>query len=151
MAKIFIAGNVFVVQSSVQLEKLRLLEKYRPESLKLKDEDGNVVFVVGTGSGSINNIGVSFKDASHDEHKLACITLPVPFGTEDAKKYVADYVGLSFLNLQNIESRLEAALEDIEDDMAEILGSITYMADAAQTPLTQSGNADGNTDGGEAI
>ncbi len=138
-AKINIAGNVFVITSAYSLEQLKQVERYRPEALTLKDEDGNVTFAVGTGSSSFGKIGVSFNDTTYDEHKLACITLNIPNGTQDAKQYVADYVGMAFLKLQNIEARLSGVLEEIEDIEAEIRGNITSANDdiVPQTTTTE--------------
>jgi len=126
MAKIFITGNVFVIKSTISLEKLKLLEKYRPEALKLKNEEGEAIFGVGTGSSNISKNGASFKEATLDEAKLACMTLPFPAGTENAKECVKDFLGLSFLNLQKVERGYEAALRGIEDDMALIEENIAF-------------------------
>ena len=52
MANITIKRNVAFVESSMTLEQVKKLAKYRPESLKLKDEKGNPTFIVGTTIGT---------------------------------------------------------------------------------------------------
>ena len=102
MAKIIIAGNVFVVTSSHSLESIKLLEKYRPDALILKDDKGEPVFKVGTGTNaSINKNGVCFNAATHDDQKLACMTFPIPPDTEDAKNYTTEFVGQAISDPQN--------------------------------------------------
>jgi len=148
MAKILVAGNVFVIQSDIQLEKLRKLEKYQPDALKIFDDNGSILFAVGTGSASISKIGISFSEASHDEKKLACVTQPIPTGTEDVKSYIADRIGHSFLNLQKIEAGIGNALIQVEKDLQAIMSSISLVTSEEITVAT-SNLARIQTEGGE--
>lgn len=128
MAKITIAGDAVVITSSLKLDDLKKIEKYRPGALVLKGgEDGKEpIFVVGTGcKGSINAYGAEFNSATHDDEKLATITMALPFGANDVKAAVADLVGAAILNLNKLEATLPAVLAEIDAETAAILDNIT--------------------------
>ena len=129
MAKIKIVGNVAVVESTRTLEDIRTLEKYAPKSLYLYEtnEDGkkSPVFRVCTApSGSINSVGACFADESYDERAVACITIPIPAGTEDVKAFIMDTVGQGIVKLNKIEDTFAEALAKVEADKAAVLENI---------------------------
>lgn len=128
MAKITIAGDAVVVTSSLKLEDIKKLEKYRPNSLVLKGgEDGKEpIFVMGSGSkGSINAYGAEFNSVTHDDERLATITMALPCGAEDVKKAVAEVIGAAILNLNKLEQQLPDVLAEIDAETAAILENIT--------------------------
>lgn len=131
MAKITIAGDAYVVTSAKTLEEIETLEKYRPDALKLFNinEDGRkeVVFAVGStkGEGAITQYGASFSGVTHDEQKLATITMHLPAGTEDAVEYVAEKVGTAIINLNKVEAALDTALAEVVAEKAKVRENIT--------------------------
>lgn len=127
MARITICGDSMVITSKATLEDIKKLAKYRPNALELKSEDGkDVVFKVGAtnGNGSINTYGASFGSASHDEKKLATITLPIPANVEDAEAYAEEYVGVAIINLNKVESQFADAMVEIKEEIAAVRDSI---------------------------
>lgn len=133
MAKITIVGDAIVVTSSKKLEDIRTLEKYRPKALCLfeTDENGNreEVFRIATtnGYGSINQYGASFCGETHDEEKLATITLSVPEGVKDVMEYTLNKIGTAIIMLNKVEEQFDDALCEIEVEKEEIIGHITMM------------------------
>ena len=130
MAKIVIAGDAVVVTSAMKLEDLRTIQKYRPEELILKGgEDGKEpIFGIGVTDydGSINKVGASCGRESHDGEKLATITMYVDGKyPDDIKEWVADTIGNAIINLNKLEEKLPAVLEEIEAEKANILSNIT--------------------------
>ena len=128
MAKIVIAGDAIVVTSALKLEDIRTIEKYRPKELVLKGEDGKEpIFAVGTtsGAGNINAVGASFGRESHDDQKLATITMCTTGVTGDVKEWVADHVGSAIISLNKLEEKLPAVLEEIAAEKAAVLSNIT--------------------------
>lgn len=131
MAKIVIAGDAIVITSTQKLESIKTLEKYRPNALTLYETDENgkkmEVFKVGstTGEGAISQYGASFGSTTHDAEKLATITMSLPRGVEDAKKYVADMVGVAIINLNKVEEQFEAALAEVTAEKAAVLENIS--------------------------
>ena len=85
MAKITIAGSSFVITSEVSLADLELVKKHRPKALKIIDEETKEeLFGIGTGSNSVNDVGISFGGVSNDDQKLATVTMTIPAEVEDA-------------------------------------------------------------------
>ena len=127
MAKITVVGNAVVITSSMKLEDLKTIKKYRPDALILKDDDGDPVYAIGVGpTGNLNSCGAEFSGATHDEEKLATITMAYT-GSEDAdvKEVVAEQVGASIITLNKLEATLPAVLEEIATEKAAILETIT--------------------------
>lgn len=129
MAKIVIAGDAAVITSSLKLEDIRTVEKYRPKELVLYGgEDGKEpVYAVGstTGTGNINAVGASFGRETRDDHKLATITMVIPSNVADAKEFIADSLGAAIINLNKLEQKIPAVLEKISAEKAEVLSNIS--------------------------
>ena len=125
MAKITIAGNSYVITSSVSMADLETVKKYRPSALAITDpETKETLFKVGTGHSSISDYGISFGGMSNDAEKLATATLPIPSDVEDAKEYVLDKAGLAIANLNKVEAVIENALLEICAERDTIADSI---------------------------
>lgn len=128
MAKIVIAGDAVVVKSSLKLEDIKTIAKYRPNELVLKGgEDGKEpIFALGTttGAGDINVNGASF--ARTDADGSAIITMVVDnIPTEKAKDWVADRLGSAITNLNALEEKLPAVLAAISAQRATVMENIT--------------------------
>ena len=121
MAKIVIAGDAVVVTSAMKLEDIKTIEKYRPKDGK------EPIFGVGTthGAGNINAVGASFGSETRDDDKLACITLFLDGVTGDVKDWVADRLGAAIINLNKLEEKLPAVLEEIAAEKATVMSNIT--------------------------
>ena len=129
MAKVTIAGEAVVITSALKLSDLRTIAKYRPDALTLKGgEDGKEpIFRVGVccGTGKINKYGAEFGAETHDDAKLATITLVSNNLEGDIREAVAEAVGTSILNLNKLEETLPAVLAEIEAEKNAILSNIT--------------------------
>lgn len=129
MAKITIAGDAVVVTSSMKLEDIKTIHKYRPEALVLKGgEDGKEeLFRIGLshGAGSINKFGASFGAATNDDAKLAVMTLIITDRGENVVTTVADTIGADVQKLNKLEATLPAVLEEIGAEKKQIVDNIT--------------------------
>ena len=129
MPKVTIAGDAVVVSSSMKLEDLKTIAKYRPKALTLMGGDNGKepVFAIGitSGPGSINNFGVSFGRESHDEQKLATVTMVLKGATGDVAEHVADVLGAALISLGKLEAQLPAVLAEIADEKAAVMSNIT--------------------------
>lgn len=130
-AVVKIVGGACVVESSATLEDLKMLKKFRPNSLILFEEKGGKkepVFAVGvtSGAGSINEYGVSFGSVASADSK-ATVTMMIPEGTTDPKKWAEDRIGVSILNLNKIEDGFEEAIADVAREKAAVAAAITVM------------------------
>jgi hypothetical protein len=132
MAKVTIAGDAAVVTSSMKLEDLKTIAKYRPKALSLRGgEDGKeLIYSIAVskygGSGEINKNGAVFASASHDEHKLATITMHIgDIGDGDIKEIVADQIGTAITNLNKLEETLPDVLEEIAVEKTAVMNNIS--------------------------
>lgn len=128
MANIKVIGDAVVITSAMTLEALRTIAKYRPSALVLKGgEDGKEpIFAIGVGStGSINCNGATFASESHDDAKLATITMFVRGVTGDVREAVAEQYGTAIINLNKLEATLPAVLDEINAEKATVLSNIT--------------------------
>jgi len=125
MAKTTIAGQSYVITSSVTMEDLQTIKKYRPSALSITDpETKETLFKVGIGANSVNDFGISFGGVSNDDEKLATATLPIPVDVNDAKEYVLDKAGLALANLKAIEAEIAETLDDIRTERNAIAENI---------------------------
>ena len=133
MAKIQIVGNAAVVTSSMKLEDLATIQKYRPNALQLMGGENNKepIFCVAVGNnaghGEINGNGAYFTDTTHDANKLACITLCLNGVLGDVKEYVADKLGKAITHLNALEATLPEVLTAVSQEKAAVLASISVM------------------------
>ena len=129
MSKVIIAGDAAVVKSELTLEQLKTIKRYRPQALVLKGgEDGKEpIFAIDVtaGCGEINAYGTSFGRESHDEAKVAMITLVTAGVTGDVKEYIADKLGGALIKLNQLEETLPAVLAEIEAEKATVLSNIS--------------------------
>ena len=129
MAKITVVGDAVVVTSAMKLEDIRTIEKYRPGKLTLMGGEDNKepIFAIGTtcGCGNINAVGASFGGETHDDEKLATITLSASKISGDVKEWVAERIGTAIINLNKLEGRLGGVLTEIANEKATVLSNIT--------------------------
>jgi len=126
MAKVTIAGNSYVIESTVSMADLEKVKKYRPSALELTDPETNETFFkVGIGSSSVTDYGVCFSGVSNNDAKLATATLSIPHDVENAKEHVLDEVGLALANLKKVEAGVAEALTGIRADLGAIAEDIT--------------------------
>lgn len=130
MAKVTIVGNAAVITSSMKLEELATIKKYRPKALVLMGGENNkeelFALDVGTsGNGGMNSVGACFCATTHDEAKLACITTTLTGVQGDIKEYVADKFGEALIHLNALEAKLPEVLASISEQKAGIMANIT--------------------------
>lgn len=131
-ACIKIAGSACVIESAHTLAEIKMLEKFRPKTLSLFEGEAGKkeeVFRIGTaakGTGSINAYGATFGPQSSKDGK-ATITMMIPEGTEDTKKWAADVIGVSIIKLNKVEAQFEAALAEVKDEQKAVNDTITVM------------------------
>lgn len=131
MAKIVIVGDAVVITSSMKLEDIKTIQKYRPDALILKDEEGEPVFRLGVCKdgecGDIGKYGAEFSSAARDGTGLATMTLSAAGAPEDQDitEFVADTIGAYIAQLNKLEASLTDVLAEITAERDEIKASIT--------------------------
>lgn len=132
MAKITISGDAVTVTSALKLEDLRTIKQYRPKALSLMGGEDNKepIFGIGVtnGCGDINSFSVSFGRETHDDAKLAYVTMGIDDEIDgDIKEFVADRIGAVIMNLNKLEETLPTVLEEIKSERDKVLSNITVL------------------------
>lgn len=127
-AKVKVFGNACVIESDYSVDDLQKVAKFRPKKLSLFTDDKEEYFkvMVGKGLGGINKYGASFS-ATPSANKKAVITMTIPEGTEDPKKWAEDAIGVSILNLNKVESGLGDVLMDIYAEQCQVASCIEVL------------------------
>lgn len=132
MSKVCIAGDALVVTSSMKMEDLKNIAKYRPAALTLMGGEDNKepvfkIFIKENGDGSLNNKGVVFTGVTHDDDKFATATLCARGVTGTLNDWIADNFGAGIIALNKLEAQLPAVLAEIAAEKALVLESITVI------------------------
>lgn len=126
MAKTKIHGAAAVVTSTIKVETIKILKKFKPNATKLVDpETKDEVFAVGFGPNpSFSSYGVVFNGQSEDG--FAQVTLQIPADLDDEKKktLVANNFGYGLLNLNKLETQIADIMEETAGEFAAINASI---------------------------
>lgn len=128
--RISILGEALVLTSTLKVEEIKLLRKYKPDALKIKNENGDDLFAIAykEGCSSITPKGVTFGGASRDGNEFATFTANISVAEgEDIKEVVADLIGVPAGYVSQIESAAVNALHEVRAARAELLNSITVL------------------------
>lgn len=129
MAKTKIFGEAIVITSTLKLDELKSVSKYYNEKLNLYGgEDGKELLfgirVAPSGMGVLSADGAFFAPTSRVEGGYATITMTVPSGVEDAKKWMVDTHGGALMHLAELEKKLPDVIAKIVADEKAVAESI---------------------------
>lgn len=129
MAKTKIFGDAIVITSTLKLDDLKSVEKYYREKLNLYGgEDGkDLLFgvrVAPSGKGALSAQGAFFAPVSRVEGGYATITMDVPAGVADAKKWMVEVNGGALMHLAELEKKLPDVVAKIVADEKAVADSI---------------------------
>lgn len=132
MATIHINGDACVIKSTMKLEDLKTIKKYRPDALVLKGgEDGKEeLFRIGVSEGnpgSLNKYGATFGRVANDGSGLASVTMMIGVVPDGGvtREFVADQIGYAVNTLTKLEATLPAVVSEIAAEKAHIMESIS--------------------------
>lgn len=136
MANIKILGNAAVLTSTLKVEDINKLARFKPEALKIiNKETKDEIFAISFGhklsigyKPSITSHGVSFTDKTEDGYAQTTITLPSGFeNDEDKIEYVKSQYGYILLNLNELEDQAQKALNVTAAEFANMEKAITLV------------------------
>ena len=125
MAKIKVLGNACTLISTLKSEDIKKATKYCPEAVTLVDEEKNPYFVVKMGEPSASKFGVSFNE-TNDEGKAYLTIVGIPRDAE-TKEIIKEDFGEMLFNLNKIETKVEAALNEINERITSIESAIEFV------------------------
>ena len=120
-----IAVDKLIVTSAYTLDEIKMIEKYKPEALKLVGEDKNLVFKYGVAKfeGSFSDNGIMFDKVDGDGK--AAIVFDIPAEADKRVEYVVDNLGIAIERVKKVEDDLDTIIADIEDAKKAVKESIT--------------------------
>jgi hypothetical protein len=124
---VVMAGGVAVVASKFDPEVLKNAAKYRPDALKLVNEDKELLYSIAPvagNKGSVNNVGAEFGSAVNSQGK-ATATVPLTEGM-NREKFIEKYAGI-LSKIRKIEEQIDAAIDDIEAEKSSIAELVTEL------------------------
>lgn len=77
MATLKIFGDTISIVSELTKEELERAENFAPETLKLKDDEGNEIFGIGFGAPSYSKYGITFCSEDASGHLFMTMNNPV--------------------------------------------------------------------------
>ena len=123
MANAKIVGNVCVITSELPYEQIEKLEKFKPEALSARDEEGNDTFSIRTGnSPSFSRYGAVFNSKNQQGNALVVVSLP---SVDDKAEFVKETYGYGLLSLNQLERQLTVVSEDLAQEISQIESNIT--------------------------
>lgn len=142
MADFKILGDMLQLSTSITEEEFRRVERYSPETLKLKDEEGNESFRIGTGAASISNYGIVFSNCDHEGHLFTMVMNPVELhdDREAEKKIIAGKYATVLQRLGTVETAVKAVAEETIKTEEAVMSSITFADEEAIKPETTEEN-----------
>lgn len=124
--KVKITGRAVIMTSAVATATLKTLGRFEPETLSMKDADGNELFVVKHGNrGSIGNIGVCFSDSDIDGNASLTMMIPDEVAVEKRAEWFQDSYAPALYKLGLMEDQINAAHAELADRFASVAGAIT--------------------------
>lgn len=121
-----IVGDAFVITSGITLDEYNLLTKWRPDALKVKNEDGDDVFAISYADGRpcVAPFGVTFGGTTHNEDKFLTVTGMLPTDVKDPRDYLADLLAPIVENLTTLENSVPGVAAEVKASHDALVASI---------------------------
>lgn len=128
MANIKIFGDSLVVTSSLKLDDIAKLQKFKPDALTLVDpEKKEAIFAVRVSSPTFGKFGASFISKNDDGRAQATFPISSGMTKEEKTKYAKECYGYALLNLNKLEAQIAEVLNITADEFAEMEESIAVI------------------------
>lgn len=121
-----VAGAACVITSSMTLDDLKLIKKYRPKALTAYENDDKKeiafrIMLENTAKGDVGASAIAFSNVVSSENK-ATVTIDVADKNMEA---IEDKIGAALLKLSKMEEGFAAVLEEIKQEQAKVREHIT--------------------------
>lgn len=124
--KIKVIENKILVESSITVAEFESVRRYAPETLKLKDKEGDEIFVIMTGAVScIGDYGIVFNE--YGDKLVAWVDVDevgIP-----KKKYIEERYGMALSRLKEVETEVAQCISDVNAKIATITDSIEVIGE----------------------
>ena len=121
--KVKVIGNQAVFEAGFPFDVLKEVERFKPDALTIKDDDGNVTFrVSANGSGKVSVYGVEFANGANGT-AYAAVEIPTD---GDVADYLFDRFGGVISAVNGIEEGISGKLDEISLMRAALRDSIEF-------------------------
>lgn len=129
--KVRIIGTNAQIKSDIKVEEIKLLKKYCPEALTLKDENGNAVFKVDycKVSGSFGQYGICFNEKTKKGYAAISLNTPCDGPSDVKKTEMVTVLAPIAPQLEAITEQIANVVKDVEKINAELKECIEVIDD----------------------
>lgn len=126
--KVTLAGATATIDTGIKYSTLERVAEVKPESLSLKDEDGNELYkvTVSEGSNSISKFGAAIGQVGNNRNAVITINLSDVKVADRTKTIVKDYTG-AINTLETVLEQATSAGKAVEEAEAKIEESIEFV------------------------
>ena len=134
MLKTTIVMNEVIISSGYTPEEIMKIKRFSPETLVVKDDDGNEVFtysydVDAHSERPISKFGVTFSTVTNDGKAAGVMQLPEFLETiEEKKQWIAENLGAGLQYASQMEVGFDTKLEEINASINAIVEDIEVIA-----------------------
>ncbi|MGF6375055.1 hypothetical protein M2140_000089 [Clostridiales Family XIII bacterium PM5-7] len=127
MLEVKIMMNEAIIVSDYTTEDLKTVQKYKPEVLKLYDENGDVDFVYKCdGENGVFSHGIAFGKTTSDG-KAATKVVVCGETEAEKKRYFAERYTYVMINANAVEEGIEQALSVIKEEIDSVEQSVSVL------------------------
>ena len=129
MSKIKLNATTMDLISVVKLDDLKMLERTNPESLTIRDHDGNCIFKVMTGKESaVTKNALMFAHRDINGYAVITLNFTIPNAAADHEALYSqlyDSIGAAKNKLDDIEGQIIAAIAEERVNKAAFIAELT--------------------------
>lgn len=125
--KVTVISGIAVFTSAIKMADLETLKKVTPEVLTAKNADGEIEFVVETGSkGSVGTYGITFDKTDASGFASTSVTIG-DVAADKIKEYLATKYGKAITKMNSFEEVAPARIEEAKNALETAMNNITIM------------------------
>ena len=137
MAKINVMGDALQIKSTLTKAEIERTLTYKPDALKLKDDEGNETFAIGLGNASIGRFGVCFPSTDAEDKVFVTAQHNVDHSDPVAEKeFVIKNFATILDKLDQVETQVALITTELEELETRVSDSIHLDSDAIEAEIT---------------
>ena len=121
-----VVGQAVIIMTALTVAAINLLQRYQPEALIKKDENGVPVFAIAQGKlGGVSSYGITFNDTAEDGSARITLMIPDSVPAAARKQWVLDNYGLALNELADFEHEVQALFNSLSAKFNAIEAELT--------------------------
>lgn len=125
MATLNVMGDALQIKSRLTKADIERVLTFKPEALKIKDEDNNEIFAVAIGNASISQYGVCFPSTDAEGRVFVTADNNIDHSDPDAEKeYIVKNFATILDKIDQIESQVNLVSDELKTIEDRVIGNI---------------------------